>query len=80
MNPCKCPGSCRNCQDSDPQIASLISKLAAQDAKNAATSADLVRHEQEVQFLRRLIADLKSIKSTGMCQAQKRAKKDEYCL
>ena len=80
MNPCKCPGSCRNCQDCGPQIAFLTFKLAAQDAKNAGTSANFVRHEQEVQFLRRLIADLKSIKSTGMCQAQKRAKKDEYCL
>ena len=77
MNPCECPGSCRNCQDIDPQIASLTSKLAAQDAKAAAANADLARHEKEVQFLRQLIADLKSIQSTGLCQAHKRAKKDE---
>ena len=76
MNLCKCTGSCEHCRDIDPQIAALKSKLAAQDAETAATNADLTRHEKEVAFLKQLIGDLKSIHSTGLCQAHKRAKKE----
>ena len=61
MNGFNCNGSCENCRDVDPLVATRKTELAKQEAQYAATLVSSARERQEILNVHRQTLELRAL-------------------